>query len=165
MNITELQLQKTAQRNLMMLNERSQAHKNAYCFILIYINFKHRQISPMMLKTRILVKSRVGDGALSGGWSQGETPWCWWYFFFNIYIFIYLFTWLCQILVAAHGIFSLIVARRIFSCSIQTLSRSMWGLVPWPRIAPESPAWVLWVLAMGPPGKSRNVLFSEHCGI
>ena len=28
-NIAELQLQKVAQRNLMMLNERSQAHKNA----------------------------------------------------------------------------------------------------------------------------------------
>ena len=44
---------------------------------------------------------------------------------FNIYLFIYF--WLCQVLVAAHGIF--IVACRIFSCSMQTLSCDMWDLL------------------------------------
>ena len=39
-----------------------------------------------------------------------------------IYLFIkYLFIWLCQVLVAAHGIF--VAACRIFSCGIR-------GLVP-----------------------------------
>ena len=38
-------------------------------------------------------------------------------YFFNIYF--YLFIWLCQVLVAAFG---------IFSCSMQTVSCSMWDL-------------------------------------
>ena len=38
-------------------------------------------------------------------------------------IYVYLFVWLCQVLVAAH---------RIFSCRVQILSCSMWDQVPWP---------------------------------
>ena len=34
----------------------------------------------------------------------------------------------------------LVVACRIFSCNMQTLSCSMWDLIPWPRIKPRSPA-------------------------
>ena len=56
--------------------------------------------------------------------------------FFNIYF--YLFIWLCQVLVAAFG---------IFSCSIQTLSCSMWDLVPWPGIEPGPRALGVWNLS------------------
>ena len=42
--------------------------------------------------------------------------------------------WLCQVLVAARGIFDL-------CCGVQTLScDSMWDLIPWPGIEPGSPA-------------------------
>ena len=34
----------------------------------------------------------------------------------------------------------LVVARGLFSSSIQTLSYSMWDLVPWPGIEPGPPA-------------------------
>ena len=51
---------------------------------------------------------------------------------------IYLFIWLCWILVVARGIF--IVACGIFSCSIC-------DLVPWPGIKPRPPALVAWNLS------------------
>ena len=51
---------------------------------------------------------------------------------------IYLFIWLCRILVAACGIF--IAACGIFSCGMWTLSCSVWDLVPWPGIEPGLPA-------------------------
>ena len=41
------------------------------------------------------------------------------------FFFKYLFLWLHQVLVAAHG---------IFSRDMCTLSYSMWDLVPWPEI-------------------------------
>ena len=47
------------------------------------------------------------------------------------YFTIYLFIWLCQVLV---------MASRIFSCIMQTLSCGLWDLVPWPGIRPGSPA-------------------------
>ena len=49
------------------------------------------------------------------------------FFFFNIYLFV----WIHQILVAT---------SKIFTCGMQTLSYSMWDLVPWPGIEPGSPA-------------------------
>ena len=63
-------------------------------------------------------------------WSKVTNSW--WgvassFFFFNIYLFI----WLCQVLVVAH---------RIFSCVIWTLSCVMWNLVPWPGTEPGPPA-------------------------
>ena len=44
---------------------------------------------------------------------------------------IYLFIWLCQVLVVAQGIF--VALCRIFSCG-------MWDLVPWPGMEPRPPA-------------------------
>ena len=49
-------------------------------------------------------------------------------------IFIYLFTWLCWVLVVACGIFT--VACGIFSCIMRTLSCGTWDLVPWPGMEP-----------------------------
>ena len=46
-------------------------------------------------------------------------------------VFIIFIYWLCQVSVAAHG---------IFSCGIQTLGCGMWDLVPWPGIEPRLPA-------------------------
>ena len=43
-------------------------------------------------------------------------------------LFLYLFIWLCQVLVAKHG---------IFRCGMWTLSCGMWDLVSWPRIVPR----------------------------
>ena len=45
------------------------------------------------------------------------------FFFLNIYLFV----WIHQILVAT---------SKIFTCGMQTLSYSMWDLVPWPGIEP-----------------------------
>ena len=63
--------------------------------------------------------------------------------FFKDYIYIlknifYLFIWLLRVLVAA---------CRLFSCSMQTLSCSMWDLVPRPRIKPRPPALGAWSLS------------------
>ena len=49
------------------------------------------------------------------------------FFFLNIYLFV----WIHQILVAT---------SKIFTCGMQTLSYSMWDLVPWPGIEPGPPA-------------------------
>ena len=46
-----------------------------------------------------------------------------------------------------------------FSCGMETLSCSMWYLVPWPGVDPDFPA--LGVLAHGPPGKSPLSLILE----
>ena len=67
-------------------------------------------------------------------------------FFFNIYLFI----WLCCVLVVARGIF--VAECAIFSCGT-------WDLVPWPGIEPGPPALGARVLTTGPPGKSLKVLF------
>ena len=42
---------------------------------------------------------------------------------------------------------SLVVARSIFSYSMQTLSCSMWDLVPWPGIKPRPPVLGVWTLS------------------
>ena len=54
-------------------------------------------------------------------------------FFISLFIYftIYLFIWLCQVLV---------MASRIFSCIMQTLSCGMQDIVPWPGMEPRSPA-------------------------
>lgn len=57
----------------------------------------------------------------------------------------YLFTWLCQVLTAAHGIFD-------FSCA-------MWDLVLQPVIKPWPLHWQCKVLAAGAPGKSQTFIF------
>ena len=87
--------------------------------------------------------------------------------FFIFLIFIYLFIWLCRVLVAAHGVF-------IAACSLLTWAQSfslvvVWALeqarvlscpvaygilVPQPGIEPESPELEGGVLTTGPPGKS-----------
>ena len=58
-------------------------------------------------------------------------------FFFNIYLSV-------PGLSCSVGSLILVGARGIFSCSMQTLSYGMWGLVPWPEIKPgptELGAW------------------------
>ena len=50
---------------------------------------------------------------------------------------IYLFIWLCRVLV---------VARGIFSCGMRTLSFGMWDLAPGPGIEPGLPALGVWSL-------------------
>ena len=52
------------------------------------------------------------------------------YFFYNIYLFVFV----CLI----HWVFFAVWG--IFSCGMQTLSCSMYYLVPWPGIEPEPPA-------------------------
>ena len=54
----------------------------------------------------------------------------------------YLFIWLHQLLVVAHGISNLLAECRIFNYGIWTLNCSMWHLAPWPGIEP-------WLLALG----------------
>ena len=51
--------------------------------------------------------------------------------FLKIFISFYLFSWLCQVLGVACG---------IFSYMRQTLSWGMWDQVPWPGIEPKPPA-------------------------
>ena len=58
--------------------------------------------------------------------------------FFNVFV------WLVRVLVAARGIFDLLAARGILSCSIQTLSCNQQTLVPWPGIQPRPPALGAW---------------------
>ena len=77
---------------------------------------------------------------------------------FSIYLIakifkkFYLLIWLCQVLV---------VAYRIFSCSLWAISCSMWDLVPCLEIKARSPALGAQslnhrILTTGPPGKSLN---------
>ena len=74
-------------------------------------------------------------------------------FFFLIFIYLYLFIWLHQVLVAAWRIFD-------FRCGKQTLSCSMWGLAPRPGIKHVSPALGVQSLShwTTPPGKSPSIL-------
>ena len=56
---------------------------------------------------------------------------------FQCFSFLIIFLiWLSQVLVAARRIFDLCCGVQSFQCSIQTLSCSMWDLVPQPRIEP-----------------------------
>ena len=59
-----------------------------------------------------------------------------------------------------------IASRGIFSWSMQTLSHSMWDLVPWPGIELRPLHWERGVLATGPPGKSLiqiHLPFTRNC--
>ena len=61
----------------------------------------------------------------------------------NVCLFLiglFLFIWLCQVLVLEHGIFNL-------HCD-------MWDLVPWPGVEPRSPALGALSLSHWPPGES-----------
>ena len=51
--------------------------------------------------------------------------------FFSFFLNIYLFIWLCQVLVGVCG---------IFNWDLQTVSCGMWDLGPWPGIKPWPPA-------------------------
>ena len=70
-------------------------------------------------------------------------------YFSNIYLFSCTRSWLLHV-----GSLIFVAACRIFHCSMQTLSCSMWDLVPWPGIEPGPLHWECGVLATGPPGKS-----------
>ena len=64
--------------------------------------------------------------------------WCFVWFCFNNYL-KKLFIWLCWVLVGiAQNLFSW--SMGIFSCDMQTLSCSMWDLVPQLEIKPRTPA-------------------------
>ena len=68
-----------------------------------------------------------------GGWTNS------FYFLkWSLKIFICLLVWLCWVLVVTH---------RIFSWGMQTLSGSLWNLVPWPGIKPGPPALGVWSLS------------------
>ena len=66
-------------------------------------------------------------------WRGKQQPAPVFFFFFNIYLFI----WLCQVLVAVCG---------IFNWDMQTVSCGMWDLVPWLGIKPWPPALGEWSL-------------------
>ena len=63
---------------------------------------------------------------------------------------IYLFIWLCWVFV---------VAGRVLSCGMWTLSWGMWDLVPWPGIELEPLPLKPEVLATWLPGKSQEFSF------
>ena len=77
----------------------------------------------------------------------------WQLFCFNNFIkklFIFVFIWLCCVLVAACG---------IFSCGIRTFSCGIWDLVPWPRIESRPPALGAQSLSHWAPGESLKCSF------
>ena len=61
-----------------------------------------------------------------------------------IFVYLFLFIWLCHILAIAHEILDL-------CCIMQDLG--MWDLVPWPGIKPRPPALWAWSLSHWTPGK------------
>ena len=65
----------------------------------------------------------------------------------------YLFIWLLQ---------ALVVAPRIFSCSMQTFSFGVWGLVARSGIQIHAPQWKYRVLTIVPPRNSLIILFFKH---
>ena len=65
---------------------------------------------------------------------------------FLIFIFIYLFIWLCKVLAATLRILIFVVACGMFSCPTWPLSCSLWDLVPWPGIKSKPPALEAWSL-------------------
>ena len=66
---------------------------------------------------------------------------------FMVFFFFKILIWLHWVLGAAHRIFTLHSACRIFSCGLQTLSCNMWYLVPWLGIEPGLPALGAWSLS------------------
>ena len=75
-----------------------------------------------------------------------------------LFLNIYLFLWLHQLLAVAQGSSILVAAYRIFSCGTGTLSCGMRDLVPWPGIKPRPHAWECRALATESPGKSNLCL-------
>ena len=73
-----------------------------------------------------------------------------------IYLFVYLFTWLHRVLVAACGTF--VEAHGIFSCS-------MCELVPCQGSNLGPLHWERGVLVTRPPGKSRDGLILKNTGL
>ena len=69
-------------------------------------------------------------------WATSEARTC--YSSFLRYLLIHLFIWLYQILV---------VACRIFSFGMWTLSFGIWDLIPWPGIEPIPPVLGAWSLS------------------
>ena len=103
-----------------------------------------------VLKSTIQLISEVGGKYWPSIYNMG----CWdIQSFFNTYYF-YLFTWLCQVSVVTHG---------IFSCGIQTLSCGMWDLVPWPGIEPRHSAQGAWNLSHQTTGKSLYGNYYMRC--
>ena len=81
----------------------------------------------------LLCSSSVKKDLREGGWTNS------FYFLkWSLKIFICLLVWLCWVLVVTHG---------IFSWGMQTLSGSLWNLVPWPGIKPGPPALGVWSLS------------------
>ena len=70
-------------------------------------------------------KDRKVIHSLNSGMAWTSMPWCF-IFSFNLHFFFYL-----------------VVAHRIFSCCMWTLTCGMWYLAPWPGIKPGPPALVV----------------------
>ena len=73
--------------------------------------------------------------------------------------------WLRWVLVVARGILDLRAARGIFSCSQQTLSCGLWGLVPWLGIEPTPPALGTQSLSHWTTGEVPRVVFKVEQNI
>ena len=78
--------------------------------------------------------------------------------------FLCLFIWLCQVLVAAYKIFSLLVV----TCELLTAACRIWRIVPWPRIDPGPLPWELeslspWAVQGSPPWLLFQGSFSCLC--
>ena len=85
----------------------------------------------MLISSAAVAAANPQTGPGTSYWSHPSSFYS--FFFFFLVVVIYLFIWLLQVLVAGSLIFS--AACRIFSCSMQTPSCSMWDLVPrdWAR--------------------------------
>ena len=68
-------------------------------------------------------------------------------FYFLKIFFHLLFIWLLWVLIGAHVSSISVAACRIFTCSMQSLSCSMWDLVPWPGIEFRPPVLGAWSLS------------------
>ena len=72
-----------------------------------------------------------------------------------LFILKYLFIYLAEPGLS-HDVISLkfVLACRIFSCGMGTLSCIIWDLVPWPGWEPQALLWECRILATEPPGNS-----------
>ena len=80
-------------------------------------------------------------------------------FFFFFWSFLKILIWLCQVLVATHGTFSLWCGVWVFSCG-------MWDLVPQPEIelrAPALGAWSLYPLDYRESPYTYSLCHTMHC--
>ena len=79
------------------------------------------------------------------------------FFFFFFWSFLKILIWLCQVLVATHGTFSLWCGVWVFSCG-------MWDLVPRPEIELRAPAWEHGVFIPWTTGKVHiHILYAIPC--